>query len=473
MAVRDVPATAIQTPGLTALSDLTMILQAAETPAAAIAAAASSISRALGGVPVSGFVTTSGKAVVAENLLPAKARGTLSYDRFGKTTWPKLPAVKKLAGELGAQPHILPLRYQSEQMGALVVWAEGLTPTIRSCLAILANTTAATLKIQLLELTAQEHAAKNQNLQKISGEKEKLQAIQNGIADGLVLIDTAGAIVDCNQEWSQLFGLTGRLTNQPFLKQLTSSKQFTTDREPDQILRDTLRGKHHTYYVQDLVHNRHIQISVNPITAGGRFDGAVATARDITPLIEKTVEANEMAAKAQRHLRELTQLAELTGIAGFNVDSIYQKYLSKTATLLESPAVSLYLYNPTKQQLIRSQVHGPESDTPATLALTSKHLVARAFASRQPATTGGGGMGAHRIAIPIIHHSKTLGVLLVGRSGASYGDHEARLLRMVATRLAVLVENAALYHDVNARRERWEAVFRFTEEGIVIFDRAG
>jgi PAS domain S-box-containing protein len=44
---------------------------------------------------------------------------------------------------------------------------------------------------------------------------------------------------------------------------------------------------------------------------------------------------------------------------------------------------------------------------------------------------------------------------------------------MVATRLSVLVENASLYHDVNARRERWEAVFRFTEEGIVIFDRAG
>src|SRR6185436_16252560 len=52
-------------------------------------------------------------------------------------------------------------------------------------------------------------------------------------------------------------------------------------------------------------------------------------------------------------------------------------------------------------------------------------------------------------------------------------DHEAKLLKMVATRLAVLIENASLYHDVNARRERWEAVFRFTEEGIVIFDRSG
>jgi PAS domain S-box-containing protein len=59
------------------------------------------------------------------------------------------------------------------------------------------------------------------------------------------------------------------------------------------------------------------------------------------------------------------------------------------------------------------------------------------------------------------------------RPNKAFGDHEARLGRLVATRLAVLVENANLYHDVNARRERWEAVFRFTDEGIVIFDRTG
>jgi len=303
-------------------------------------------------------------------------------------------------------------------------------------------------------------------------EKEKLQAIQNGISDGLILIGENGATVEYNNEWVRLFRLENDILGKPFASLLTQRKNFSSDRDPNEIIRDALGGRHHMYYVHDLKEGRHIQISVNPITVSGHVNGAVATARDITSLIEKTVEANEMAAKAHRHLRELSQLAELSGIVGFNVPSIYQKYLSKTATLLESSSVSLYLYNPTKQVLVQDQTVNPDPSDTATLELGSSHIAAKAFTSRQPVTTSLA-QGTHRIALPITHHSKTLGVLLVGRTGTAYGDHEAKLLRMVATRLAVLVENAGLYHDVNARRERWEAVFRFTEEGIVIFDRTG
>ncbi len=304
-------------------------------------------------------------------------------------------------------------------------------------------------------------------------EKEKLQAIQNGISDGLILVGEDGAVVEYNNEWLRLFNLQNDILGKAYADLLTGRKHFTSDRDPVEIIHSALRGKHTTYYVHDLEHGRHMQISINPITVLGHVNGAVATARDITSLIEKTVESNEMAAKAHRHLRELSQLAELSGIVGFNVASIYQKYLSKTATLLESSSVCLYLYSPSKQVLIQDQASNPGPDDTATLTLDSDHLAARAFASRQSLTIEGQGSAMHRIALPITHHSKTLGVLLVGRSGQAYGDHEAKLLRMVATRLAVLVENASLYHDVNARRERWEAVFRFTEEGIVIFDRSG
>ncbi len=177
-----------------------------------------------------------------------------------------------------------------------------------------------------------------------------------------------------------------------------------------------------------------------------------------------------MAAKAQRHLRELSQLAELSGIVGFNVTNIYQKYLAKTAMLLNSTAVSIYLYEPTKQLLV---CRGPKQHSTKTIPLNSSHLAARAFASRQTMTTERSHNQPHRLASPIAHHSKTLGIILVERTERGFGEHEARLAKLVATRLAVLVENAALYHDVNSRRERWEAVFRFTEEGIVVFDRAG
>ena len=304
-------------------------------------------------------------------------------------------------------------------------------------------------------------------------EKEKLQAIQNGISDGLILVGNNGFTVEYNQEWLRLFDLEGELLGRSFFDDLARRQNFTCDHDPVDVIKSVLKGKRITCYAHDLEHGRHVQISVNPIVISGRVTGAVATARDITSLIEKTVESNEMAAKAHRHLRELSQLAELSGIVGFNVSSIYQKYLSKTITLLESSSVSLYLYSPGKQLLIQDQATNPAAvDTPS-LELGSKHLAARAFTSRQPVTVVGDGNEPHRIALPITHHSKTLGVLLVGREGSAYGEHEAKLLRMVATRLAVLVENASLYHDVNARRERWEAVFRFTDEGIVIFDRTG
>jgi PAS domain S-box-containing protein len=304
-------------------------------------------------------------------------------------------------------------------------------------------------------------------------EKEKLQAIQNGISDGLILVGNDQRTIEYNNEWLRLFDLNIDLLDKPFFELLEARKNFTCDHNPVEVITNVLRGKRLTCYVHDIDRGKHIQISVNPIQIGGHITGAVATARDITSLIEKTVESNEMAAKAHRHLRELSQLAELSGIVGFNVSSIYRKYLSKIATLLESSSVSLYLYSPGRQVLLQDQSTNPApSDTP-TIELGSKHPAARAFTSRQPVTVSASGEQLHHIALPITHHSKTLGVLLVGRAGSAYGDHEAKLLRMVATRLAVLVENASLYHDVNDRRERWEAVFRFTDEGIVIFDRNG
>jgi PAS domain S-box-containing protein len=304
-------------------------------------------------------------------------------------------------------------------------------------------------------------------------EKEKLQAIQNGIADGLILIGDDGNTIDFNNEWLRLFDFEPKPGGKPFFELLAANKNFTCDHDPVELIQNVLRGKRITCYAHEVEHGRHVQISVNPIVVAGRVTGAVATARDITSLVEKTVESNEMAAKAHRHLRELSQLAELSGIVGFNVSNIYQKYLSKTLTLLESTSASLYLYSPAKQLLVQDQSTNPAEGDAPTLELNSKHLAARAFTSREPITILGDGKTPHRIALPITHHSKSLGVLLVGRTTGPYGDHEAKLLRMVATRLAVLVENASLYHDVNARRERWEAVFRFTEEGIVIFDRSG
>jgi PAS domain S-box-containing protein len=314
------------------------------------------------------------------------------------------------------------------------------------------------------------------DISELYAEKEKLQMIQSNISDGLMMLDAQGATVEHNQEWCRLFNVpdTDTLVGKRFFSRLAKDKQFSSDRPPDQLLSDALSGKRILCYAQLSSTNRHLQLALTPVRSGSSVTAVVVTARDITALVEKTIEANEMAAKAQRHLRELSQLAELSGIVGFNVTSIYQKYLTKTATLLDSASVAIYLYDPSSQVLIRQQSLAAAPEDEERLDLSAGHIAAKAFAARRSISAERpSAQNLYRLAVPITHHSKTLGVLLAGRADAAYGEHEARLARLVATRLSVLVENANLYHDVNARRERWEAVFRFTDEGIVIFDRAG
>lgn len=304
-------------------------------------------------------------------------------------------------------------------------------------------------------------------------EKEKLSTIQSNLQDGLLMIDQEGVIIEYNIEWENLFGYQKNLHGHQFIVEATGTSNITYDHDLTALISDVLRGKRVMCYAQLADRDRHIQISFGPVVSLGHVTGAVATARDITPLLEKTVEANAMAAKAQRHLRELTQLAELSTIVGFNVSSIYQKYLSKIATLLNSPSVSIYLYQSGQQALVRQQAVNAPVDDADVLHLEAEHLATRAFVSRAATMIDTPDGNEYRLAVPIVHHSKTLGVLIVGRAEQPYGEHEAKLLKLVATRLAVLVENSTLYHDVNARRERWEAVFRFTEDGIVIFDKNG
>jgi PAS domain S-box-containing protein len=307
-------------------------------------------------------------------------------------------------------------------------------------------------------------------------EKEKLRTIQANIQDGLIMIDAQSNTIECNDQWRQLFAVEGDLVGRNFFAEATERADLTFDQNLVSLVATVLTGKRLMCYGHFTERERHIQISLAPIMTGGKVSGAVATARDITPLVEKTLEANKMTTKAQRHLQELTQLAELSAIVGFNVSNIYKKYLAKIASLLESSSVSVYLYEQPNHRLIRQQTINPhESDKPV-MHLGEDHVMTDAILSSKGVSgdkqeEAG---GYHHMAMPIIHHGKTLGVLLIGRiSERHYGEHDAKLLRLVATRLAVLIENANLYHDVNARRERWEAVFRFTDEGIVIFDREG
>ncbi len=303
--------------------------------------------------------------------------------------------------------------------------------------------------------------------------KEKFQAISEHIGEGLLVASPHGIVTDCNAEWRSLFGLDPdyRAVGRPVDEVLAELPLTDLDRDIHTILTQILEGKRTDLYVRIQSSERHLHITINPVLAEDDLVAVLVAARDITALVEKTLEANDMAQKAQRHARELGELAQLSQVIGFSQEQTLQKYLTKTASLLQSPAVDIYLYQPSKQLLVNSATAGG-SDLAMAYQLSDDVPISQAFVGRKVVSwLGGVSHSSPMLAVPITVHSKTLGIIAVGGKNRGYLSHDTRLLNLVATRLAVLVENTNLYQDVNARRERWEAVFQYTEEGIVIFDR--
>lgn len=307
-----------------------------------------------------------------------------------------------------------------------------------------------------------------------------LESISQAIDYGLAVVSKSGRLLWMSDRFSELLGIGLETPNilEVFgdAEGKTSKYPIKTDTNIIKLRQFLTAGKQLTFYAEIAKggnHFRHIQIVAAPAKRNAEGN-IVLSATDVTSLLEKTLEANVMAQKAQQHLRELSELAELSALVGFRMEGIYQKYLAKLTTLVSSPLASIYFYEPNSQALQLLATTSTFNEHPKSILLTDEHPVARAFVAKK-AVVGNlpnetkGTFEYHTAVIPIVFHSKTLGVIAVCRKEEPYQEHDLRLVKLVSARLAVLSENANLYHDVNARRERWEAVFKFTDEGIVIF----
>lgn len=316
-------------------------------------------------------------------------------------------------------------------------------------------------------------------------ERDKLLAIQESATNGLVVIDENNLVASTNHLFREL-NCNQDIAGQSFLDYLNHPEvksRFKLDVSIEKVISRAQKGQETTLYAEIYIDSgtRHMQIISSPIRGESGYEGMVISLQDVTALVEKTVEANAMAQKAQRHSREVSELAELGGISsiyGFKLESIFQKYLARIILLVESPLASIYLYQPSSQKLTLRATTTQFNEHAKSVELGSKSPVAQVFRSKRPLTfnldSSKQAVFEHNlVAVPIVFQSKTLGVILASQRARDYDHHDVNILGLVAGRLAVLIENATLYHDVNARRERWEAVFKFTDEGIIVFDRSG
>lgn len=321
------------------------------------------------------------------------------------------------------------------------------------------------------------------DLTSLYSEHEMLDVIRQSQGIGLTVLDEKNTILSSDGHFDD----PGEEVGKNFLMYAASPRvkaHTSWDIDLSQMVKRARAGAEVTYYLESerTGQKKYVQSIARAFKTQAGRQHIIITSRDVTTLVEKTVEANENAIRAQRHSRELSGLIELGDISsvfGFSLEGIFKKYMSKTAALMESEIASVYIYEPGVQKLVLRGTTGDFGQHPKSYELSDQDPVAQAFTARRVRVVNVAEESDKNhyhnnlIAMPIVIHSKSLGVLVVSHRDYYYEDHDKKLLGLIAGRLAVLIENANLYHDVNARRERWEAVFRFTEEGIVIFDVHG
>jgi PAS domain S-box-containing protein len=314
-------------------------------------------------------------------------------------------------------------------------------------------------------------------------EREKLKVLQSSHSIGMVVLDKNYVITEFSSQTGVFDPIHEGQNFFDVLQNLKDSQNVTFDADLADVIDKAYTGQEKTVYAQIQAPSRlrHVQIVVSPIKSQRGTRGVLITTRDVTALIEKTVEANTMTRLAGQHSRELSTLAELSSFVGFRYEEIYNKYLAALTSLLESPLVSIYFYQPAIQKLTRMASNTTfdehpmefrlDDDIPPVISFLKRKIMNHNPAPDMPQTAE----EYNLLAVPITHQSKTLGVILVSHRLRPYviSGHDARLMQLIAPRLATIIENANLYHEINARRERWEAVFKFTEEGIAIADKQG
>lgn len=309
--------------------------------------------------------------------------------------------------------------------------------------------------------------------------KQRLASIVVSFNEAFAVFDQDRVAIEHNKSWQELFDLSEPMVGLSLEAALRAKPPLEYDQDPEEVFQKALQGRKSTLYAYSEASNRHMQFSIGPLSIEGANVGIIVTGRDITSLVEKTVEANALAMEAQKTARKLSELTNINAIYSVKVDQLYRKFVRHLTGLTESPYVSIYMFRTGRRSLARVATSTNFNEHPAKVHLEKDELVARVFLKKQTEINNlqegvsESVFSHHSMCVPITVQSKVLGCILVSRKDRPYLTNDVSVIKVAAARKGVLIDNANLYQEVNARRERWEAVFKFTEDGIVIFDDQG
>ncbi len=295
---------------------------------------------------------------------------------------------------------------------------------------------------------------------------------------GMLFIDQNQKIIEANRFWQELAGDKVVGLN---LTQVLEAEGWQLDRPVGEVLAGLAQSKDLTFYGQRISanHTKHLQFLIGPLNEPGLMGLARLTVQDVTFLVEKTLEINALAEKTRLHLRQFSELVEISRLSGFALESIFNDYVIKLTLLMDSPLVSIYGRKNKSNKLTRLATTTHFNEHPKSVTGDNEDAIGQSFRSRQSKVVKMSQgrqesvFDSNMLVVPVIIAKDSWGVMVVSNRKRPYDNHDTHLLKLAATRLATVIENAALYEDAIDRKERWEAVFHNAEEGIVIFDNKG
>jgi two-component system, OmpR family, phosphate regulon sensor histidine kinase PhoR len=309
-----------------------------------------------------------------------------------------------------------------------------------------------------------------------------MQLLVEDIADGVVLLDADGGVLDTNAAAGRLFGET--IPTGITVSMLTSRYNVSTldgvpllvDRLLDQQAsrRDPVRGAEVTITRPDGT-LRHLAVSVNPVVLAGGKPGFLLILHDISDRVHRDREASAFRILSQ-------QLAS----AEHDLRAVYWTVVTHIAEITGATVVRLMLYDADARVLTRAAIHGGH-DEQSSIALHDDSLEALAARTRLPVVvpdfkqyrpdndaTHGGSSGARdtgsAIAVPLIVHSELIGTLSYDLPEPHlFDDAEIAFLGTIATQSAVAIHNATLLQQRNRERVFLSEIIDHLPACLVVF----
>jgi PAS domain S-box-containing protein len=304
--------------------------------------------------------------------------------------------------------------------------------------------------------------------------EEKYRNLVERANDGIAIIQDS-RLKYVNPGWTAMSGyLAEKLINTPYRTHVWPDDLPSVDQHHQQRLDGE---KEPVTYEAGLVHKDGrrvpIELSAGAITYEGR-PAELVIVRDITERKRAEDEIRQRIDERERRLAEMTALYEtsLEIVGQLEPPRLMHSILQRAVSLLRTQGGGIWLYHPEDQQLELVSDYGSPRTSIGTRLASGEGLTGKVFQTGQVDAVENyrewqGRTSWHYsdsitavASAPLKWGDKIIGVITACETDKprAWGEHDLRLLTLLANQAAAAIENARLYEEIASRARELEAL---------------